>query len=284
MIKKLGKKFFEILTMISPSLSARILYIYDTHEIPHLKNPKNFNEKMTNLKLTYKDNQLISQCADKYEVREYVKSKGLENTLNELYFVYDNPNEIDFEKLPEKFVLKCTHGCGYNIICNDKSKIDIEKTKKKLGKWQKEKFGLATTELHYTNIKPRIICEKYLCDESGKLPIDYKIYCFYGVPKCILVCSDRETETKGSYYDLSWNRLNYETESFSYRKNIEKPKNLDKMIEYATKLSQGFDFVRVDFYNDDGKIIFGELTFTPYCCCNPTINKQGNIELGKLLK
>ena len=196
MIKKIGKKFFEILTRISPRLSAKILYIYRTKEIPHLKNPKKFNEKMTNLKLTYKDNQLVSQCADKYGVREYVKSKGLEHILNELYLICNNPDEIDFDKLPDKFALKCTHGCGYNIICNDKSKLDIKETKTKLNKWLKEKYGLATQELHYLNIKPRIICEKYLCDENGKLPLDYKIYCFNGVPKCILVCSEREEKVK----------------------------------------------------------------------------------------
>ena len=120
MIKYIGKKFLELLTRVSPKLSARFLYIYNTKQIPHLKNPKNFNEKMTKLKLTYKDNQLVSKCADKYEVREYVKSKGLGHILNELYFVCDDPDEINFEKLPDKFALKCTHGCGYNIICSDK--------------------------------------------------------------------------------------------------------------------------------------------------------------------
>ncbi len=282
-IKPIAVKIFEIITRISPKFSAILLFIYKTHKKPNLKNPKTFNEKTTKLKLTYKDNMLVSQCADKYGVREYIKSKGLENILNELYLVCDTPEEIDFSKLPDKFALKCTHGCGYNIICDDKNKLNIEKAKKKLKKWLKEKCGLASTELQYLNIKPRIICEKYLCTEKGKLPLDYKIYCFKGKPECILVCSEREKKLKLSYYDLNWKRLEYETECWSAQKDIDKPKNLEKMLDYASKLSEDFEFVRVDFYNDEGKIIFGELTFTPAACCAPYYTEKANIELGKLM-
>ena len=283
MIKKIGKKVFEIMTIISPKLSTIILYIYKTKEIPHLKNPKNFNEKMTNLKIKYGKSDLVAKCADKYEVRNFVKEKGLENILNELYFVYDTVEEIDFTKLPNQFALKCTHGCGYNIICDNKDTLNIKKVKQELKKYMREKCGLATTELHYLKIKPRLICEKNLCNEIGKLPIDYKIYCFHGKAKCILVCSERDTGLKLSYYDLNWKRLKYEKESWSAKEKIEMPKNLNKMIEYAEVLSKDFEFVRVDFYNDNGKIIFGELTFTPACCCAPYYSKIGNEELGKLL-
>ena len=284
MIKKIGKKFFEILTKVSPKLSAIVLYIYRTKEIPNLKNPKNFNEKMTKLKLSYTNNEMVSKCSDKYEVREYVKSKGLESILNELYFVCDKVEDIDFNKLPNQFALKCTHGCAYNVICGDKRTLNIEETKRKLNGYLNEKYGLATQELHYLNIKPRIICEKYLCDESGKMPIDYKIYCFNGRPECILVCSEREKKLKLSYYDLKWKRLNYEKKNWSSRVKIDKPKNLEKMLNIARQLSEEFEFVRVDLYNKDGEIIFGELTFTPACCCAPYYTKEGNEKLGDLIK
>ncbi len=283
MIKKCAKKCLEILTKISPKFSSCVLYFFRTKEIPHLKNPKNFNEKTTILKLGYADNELISKCADKYEVRGYVKNKGLENILNELYFVYDSVDDIDFEKLPNKFALKCTHGCAYNVICKNKENLDTKKVKRKLEKYMQEKYGQATVELHYLNIKPRIICEKYLCDNQGKMPLDYKIYCFNGKAKCILVCSERDEKLKLSYYDLNWNRLNFEKKNWSSNKDIEKPKNLEKMIQYAEILSEDFKFVRVDLYNDDGKIIFGELTFTPACCCAPYYSKEGNKILGEML-
>ncbi len=284
MIKKIGKKFFEILTKISPKISAVVLYIYRTKEIPNLKNPQSFNEKTTLLKLEdYNNNPKVSMLSDKYEVRQYVKEKGLEKILNKLYFVYDSANDIDFNQLPNKFALKCTHGCAYNIICKNKKELNIEKTRKKLNMWLKEKYGYTTQELHYTKIKPRIIAEKYLCNEEDKMPLDYKIYCFNGKAKCILVCSEREKKLKLSYYDLDWNRVNYEKASWGSTKDIKKPNKLEDMIKYAEILSEGFPFVRVDLYNDNGKIIFGEMTFTPACCCAPYYSKEGNKVLGEML-
>ena len=159
----MSKRFFELLTKISPLLSCKLLYFIRTKKIPNLKKPITFNEKTTYLKLNnYSKNDLVVKCADKYEVRKYVEDKGYSKLLNELYGVYDNFDEIDFEKLPNKFALKCTHGCAYNIICSDKSKFNKEEARKKVNKWMKEKYGYATTELHYTKIKPKIIIEKYL--------------------------------------------------------------------------------------------------------------------------
>ena len=284
MIKRIGKKFFEILTKISPKFSALILYVYRTKEIPNLKKPKNFNEKMTKLKLeNYNNNSKVSTLSDKYEVREYVKEKGCSEILNELYNVYDTVEQINFEQLPEKFALKCTHGCAYNVICKNKEELNIDDTKKKLNSWLNEKYGYTTQELHYTKIKPRIIAEKYLCDKNDKMPLDYKIYCFNGKARCILVCSERDEKLKLSYYDLNWNRINFEKKNWSSTKDIERTKNLEQMIKYAEILSEGFPFVRVDLYNDNGKIIFGELTFTPACCCAPYYSKEGNRILGEML-
>ena len=285
-VKKAGKKIFEIITLISPKFSVILLYTYRMHEFPNLKNPVTLNEKLTKLKLSYKDNMLISKCADKYEVREYLKEKKMENILNELYFVSDTVEDIDFSKLPSKFVLKCTHGSGYNIVCHDKNNFDIEKSKTKLNKWLKEKYGLASTELHYLNIKPRIICEKNLSDENGNLPADYKFYCSRGKVTGVLVCTDRDLKThtkKTNFYDLKWNELPYIKDEYRGTKKLKKPKNFNEMIKYAEKLSEDFDFVRVDFYSDDKKIIFGELTFTPDCSCATYYNKYGDTELGKML-
>lgn len=280
----LGKRFMEILTKINSRFSCSILYIMRTHEIPHYKNPRNFNDKTSILKLyDYPNNELVIKCTDKYEVRKYLEELGYSKILNELYGVYKTPDEIDFTKLPKKFALKCTHGCAYNIICKDKNKLNIIETKNKLNKFMHEKYGYATTELHYLKIEPKIICEKYLCDEADKMPIDYKIYCINGIAKCILVCTERDTGLKLNMFDTKWNQLPYIKEKYMNNKGIEKPKKLQEMIKIAEDLSKPFPFVRVDLYNDNGKIIFGELTFTPACCCNPCYSKEGNKELGTML-
>jgi len=204
----LGKRFMEKLTKINSRFSCSILYIMRTHEIPHYKNPRNFNDKTSMLKLyDYPNNELVIKCTDKYEVRKYIEELGYSRILNELYGVYKTPDEIDFTKLPEKFALKCTHGCAYNIICKDKNKLNIIETKNKLDKFMHEKYGYATTELHYLKIEPKIICEKYLCDEDDKMPIDYKIYCINGVAKCILVCTERDTCLKLNMFDMKWNQF-----------------------------------------------------------------------------
>lgn len=281
LINKIGKSSLSLLTKISPSLNSKFLFIMRTHKIPNLKNPKTFNEKTTYLKVkNYNKNDNIPCLADKYEVRKYVANKGYSYILNDLYGVYSDFDEIDFDKIPNKFALKCTHGCAYNIIVSDKSNFNKTESQKKVNKWLKEKYGFATSELHYTKIKPQIIIEKYLCDENDIMPKDYKFYCMNGKVKCILVCSERDNKLKLSYYDKNWNRLNYEKSSWSSKNDIEKPKKLNEMIKIAEDLSDSFPFVRVDFYNNNGKIIFGELTFTPACSCAPYYSDYANKILG----
>lgn len=284
-VKRMGKGTFAAVTRISPSISSRLLFLMRTHKWPNLKTPQSFNEKTTWLKLNdYNNNDLVSQCADKYAVRSFVEKRGCKEILNELYGVYDDFDKIKIDKLPKEYVLKCTHGCAYNIIVDENNPLDVIEARKKIRAWQKEKYGYATTELQYVKIKPRIVAEKYLCDKDGKMPLDYKFYCMNGEVKCVLVCSERDDKLRLSYYDLDWNRLPYEKESWSSKKDIDKPKNLKKMIEYAAKLSKGFPFVRVDLYNDNGKIIFGELTFTPACSCAPYYSEEGEEQLGKMLE
>ncbi len=284
LVTNFGKRVLTLSGKISPKFNAKLLFLMRTHKWPNLKSPKTFNEKTTWLKLNkYNDDDLVSQCADKYAVREYVESKGCGEILNELYGVYDDFDKIDFDKLPDKFAIKCTHGCAYNIIVRDKMNFDIDAARKKIKSWQKEKYGYATAELHYTKIKPRIIIEKYLCDKDDRMPLDYKFYCMHGKVKCILVCSERDEKLKLSYYDMDWNRLPYEKKSWSAEKNIEKPKNLERMIRYVERLSKDFPFVRIDLYNDNGKIIFGEMTFTPACSCAPYYTSDTEVLLGACL-
>ena len=274
-----------LLCKISPELISKIMYEQTQNKKLDLKNPKLFNEKLMYLKLNdYYKNDLIIKCSDKYRVREYICEKKCEEILNELYGVYDKPKEIDWDNLPEKFVLKCTHGCGFNIICDNKQKLDKKDAIKKLTRWEKEKFGYETGEIHYTYIKPKIICEEYLETEDGLLPNDYKIYCFNGKPELVLVCTERNTKLRLNFLDLNWNEIDIGTENFKSDKSPKKPDNFDDMVEYARRLSQPFKFVRVDFYNCNGKVIFGELTFTPAGCCAQYYNDKGSRLLGDMLK
>ncbi len=241
------------------------LYIYNklTGKILNLRNPKNFNEKLMWLKLYY-NNPLIIKCTDKYLVREYIEEKGLSNILNKLYDIYSSIEEIDFEKLPNQFVLKANHGAQYNIICKNKSLLDIEKTKNTLDNWLNSVYGLEYGEWHYSKITPKIICEKYLQPIKGATSIvDYKIHCFNGRPYCFLVAYDRTSKSKKlSSYDLQWKRISLLKEEG--KEEFTRPKTLDDMILSATILSKPFPYVRVDFYEINDKLYFGELTFTPH--------------------
>ena len=199
-------------------------------------------------------------------MRNYIKELGCEKILIDVIKIYDNVDEINFDELPNKFVLKWNFGCGYNIICTDKSKLNQNVTRKILKKWGKSKFHLHNSELHYKNIKRKIICEKFIEPEKGILPDDYKFYCFNGKAEYVMICSDRDKgNTKFYFYDRDWNlvKLNKKSQNLPESFNIEKPKMMEKLFEYADKLSLSFPFVRVDLYTSEDNIYFGELTFTP---------------------
>lgn len=269
MIKKLAKYIVKKVSYISPELNSKIIYRIKTGKKLNLKSPKTFNEKLMFLKLyIYRNDSDVIRCSDKYEVRGYVKEHGLENILNEVYGVYDNSNEIEWDRLPSKFVLKCTHGCQYNILCTDKSKLNIKKTNRILNKWLKDKYGYNYSELHYLKIKPRIICEKFLETKSGKPIEDYKVYCFNGKAKIILVCTNRNgKESNKNFYDINWNKLDLRKDTVESDTIIQRPERLEDLIKYAEILTAPFPFTRADFYIIENKIYFGELTFTPAACC-----------------
>lgn len=263
----IGKKLKSILTVISPTLNSRVLYLFYFRKPLQLKNPETLNEKLNWLKLnTYNNNKLVTQCADKYAVREYIKACGCGEILNTLYGVYEKPEEINWNILPKKFVLKWNFGRGYNLICSDKSKLNFQKAKITLKRWGKENSHLHLSVLLYKNIEKKIICEKYIEGINGHLPDDYKIYCFNGVPKYIMVCTGREKgNPKFYFFDREWNiaKLNNDSIKAKPSELPDKPAQIDKMFEYAQILSKPFPFVRADFYISNSNIIFGELTFVP---------------------
>lgn len=231
---------------------------------PNLDDPRTFDEKLQWYKLYYKD-PLMTALTDKYEVRKYVAERGFAGILNKLYGVYDTVDEIDFFGLPGSFVLKATHGSGMNIICKDKLDLDWDNCRKSLNKWLKVNYYYDGRQWAYKNIKPRIICEKYLENEEFNELIDYKFYCYNGEPKVLFVCSGRfgADGLKYDAYDIDWNRIYVYKGKPSSGLNIVKPANLKAMIQVARGLSEGLPFVRVDLYSVKEGIIFGELTLYP---------------------
>ena len=266
-----GKYFKQVLTLISPRLNTEFIYFVKFKKRINLKIPKTLDEKIQWLKLnTYLNNPLVTQCADKYAVREYVEKCGCGEILNKLYGVYDRVDDIPWETLPNSFVIKWNFGCGENLIVFDKSKLNIDEAKKKLNNWYKTRntFYLTYSEMQYKGIPPKLVCEKLIETEDGGLPVDYKLYCFSGHADCVLVCSGRNLNghgTKYYFFDRDWKLLRYNKtgKKAPVGFTIPKPAGVEKLFEYAEKLTKTFPFVRADFYLEKGKVLFGELTFTP---------------------
>jgi hypothetical protein len=229
----------------------------------------------------YKNNPLVTQCIDKYSVRQFVEKRGCGNLLNSLVGVWENVADIDWNIIPNQFALKCNHGCKMNIICDDKSKLDIVQAKNRLTAWMKDPFWNRLAEINYKGISRKIICEKYLDTESGLLPIDYKIYCFDGIPKLVLVCVGRATSLQLSFFDIEWIPLEIGVSPCDT--SINKPISLPAMLDASKKLSSGFKFVRIDFYEYKNKPIFGEMTFTPAACVARYYNDFGQKLLGSFI-
>ena len=226
-----------------------------------LNNPTTYTQKVQWSKL-YDASPEKSRLSDKYEVREWVKEKIGEKYLVPLLGVWDKFDDIDFSSLPESFVLKTTHGSGTNIIVPDKNKFNRRTARLRINDWLKTDYAYcAGFEMHYSAIKPRIIAEQYIKTESGDL-CDYKFLCFGGKAYYVWVDVDRYGDHRRNIYDLAWNLQPFRQYYKNTDKEIPKPENLDEMTEIAEKLCEGFSHVRVDLYNADGKIYFGEMTFT----------------------
>lgn len=230
-----------------------------------LKNPETFNEKLQWLKL-YDKNPRYTNLVDKYQVRGIVEEMIGQEYLIPLLGVWKDFNEINFSQLPDKFVLKCTHDSGSVFICKDKYTLNYKDIKSRINKALRKNYYYLSREWPYKHIKPRIICEKYLMDELNDDLKDYKFMCFNGKVKCCFVCSNRSSSKglKIDIYDIDWNKMNFERVGhLNSQEVIERPTNYKKMIELSEKLSQNIPFIRVDFYEVNGKVYFGELTFFP---------------------
>lgn len=252
----------NIVKLISPTLFVKLQYKYITHHKLNLKNPVRYTEKLQVLRLQkYPMDALVSKCASRDGARDYLKEMGLGNLLIPCLGIYENFDQIDFEKLPNSFVMKCTHACGYNLIVRNKNELNLEKTRKMFNKWLKTNYGKKTVELHYSPIKPRIIIEEFL----GESPTEYKIHVFNGRAKSLYVVTGRGTDIRYNNYYIDWKP--FDGSQFNgwkkTDKELKKPSNFDEMVKIAEILGSKFPFVRVDLYNIDGKIYFSELTFTP---------------------
>lgn len=254
---------FNILYKVNKELELKLLFRLKCGYKLNLKNPKTYNEKIQWIKL-HDLNPLMPKCCDKYAVREYVESKGCGEILNTLIWEGFNPADIPFDELPDKFVIKVTHGSTFNIICTDKSKLNREEVIRKCNKWLKAKFLEAYGEWFYGIERPRVIVEKFLDDGTGRLR-DYKVYCFNGIPRYIGV--DSGDDSKGTHfkdiYDTDWNLIKgYEMAYPNSGVALEKPEALVDLLKYARILSEDFLHARTDFYIVDGKVVFGEITFS----------------------
>lgn len=268
---------------LSDEFMSKFYYRVVLKEKLNLKDPKTFNEKLQWLKLYYyPNNSLVVRCADKLKVRQYIKEKGYEETLVPLIDEFDNEEDINWNNLPNEFVLKCNHGCAYNLICSDKSKFNIKKAKKQLNIWLNEDFGAFNIELHYSKIKPhKIICEKYL----GEYITDYKFFCFNGEPRFIYVSNDliHDRQAKIGFFNLDGSKMELRRDDYEDIESIKIPVFFDNMLEMARELSKDFPFVRVDFFVANNRYYFAELTFTPSACMMPFNPKRYDIEWGNLL-
>jgi hypothetical protein len=248
---------------------------------PNLKTPKSFNEKILWLKLNYRT-ELGTQVADKFAVREWVSKKIGMDYLIPLIDVYPSPLNIDFDKLPEKFVLKPNHGSGMVILCNDKNKLDTNDSIKKLLSWEKMNYYYYGREWQYKGIKPLVVCEQML--ESNEPLADYKFFCFNGEPKYVQVDFDRFTRHTRCFYNMEWIKQPFALLYPYAEKNLEKPSTFEEMKKIAKVLSQDFLFTRVDLYNLGDKIFFGEITLHPEGGNGPFQPAEHDQFLGKELE
>jgi len=287
--KRILSTILKCLSFLPDSVVLSLEYFYKLHRLPNLKHPQRFTEWMQWYKMNYR-NEVMFECVDKYAVREYVKRKGCESYLNTLYQVCNNANEIDFEKLPDQFVIKTTDGGnGENVlVCTDKADLDIPAVIKKVNGWRHKKMESVGREWAYSGCADsRIIVEKYLSDPNsidGSID-DYKLLCFHGKFRYLWVDKNRYSDHKRGFWD---EHLNFRPEVVSDHPTFDVPpqlpENTKEMIEAAEKLAADFPFARIDFYNIEGKIYFGEITFYPwsgYCQYTPD---SFDFEMGSYFK
>lgn len=285
----------HLLGAISKMAGVDAAKIFDTllrdHKLLNLKNPQSLAEKVSYIEL-HAQSPLAPSCTDKYAVRQYIADKGLADILVPVYGeAYTDFEEINFDTLPDAFAIKATHGCKMNYLVPDKSRLDKESCRKEIQQWMNTTYGTYSMEPHYAQIPHRFYIEKYLSNADAL--VDYKFHCLNGEPQFVLVCSDRKSnggkamQATLDLFDMDWKPI-YEVVASGAEKpgngTMKKPEHFHEMVDIARKLSSDFSFVRVDLYELDGAVYFGELTFTPAHCVFPNFTKQFNREMGKLLQ
>ncbi len=272
----------KIASKISPDSLENVLYKQVVGHYPNVQNPQDWVEKLIWLNRNWITKDKV-RCADKILMHEYLREKGVSELSVKILGSWDRGEDIDFDALPERFVLKCNHGSGFNIIVKDKSKLNCQEAIDKLNHWLTIDFSKEHAEHHYGYITRKILAEEFLDQLNADDIIDYKIYCFNGTPHSFFVCRNRNIDhVIYSSYTLDWQKEDYLIKKDSL--TLPKPEKIELMVQYADTLSKAFPFVRIDFYEISGKLYLGEFTFTPwanelYYYYHPHILK----EWGKLL-
>ena len=293
MMKKENKRAFQkaiadnimkadIFQGLSDEVYLKLIYRLIFGRKLDLNHPKTFNEKLQWLKLNDRKPEYTTMV-DKNEVKKYIAERIGEEYVIPTLGVWDNFDDIDFDSLPDQFVLKCTHDSGGLVICKDRRKLDIPKAREKINKALTRRFYYFGREWPYKNVKPRIIAEKYMVDGVTSELRDYKLFCFNGVYKCMKVDFDRFVKHCANYYDSQGNLLDLGETICppDKEKNIRLPLNLEKMIKLAETLSKDIPFLRVDFYDVNGNIYFGELTFFPASGFGTFTDEEWDYKLGE---
>lgn len=276
-LKKTG-----VLNKLPDSAYLKFMFRASMNKKLDLRNPKTFNEKLQWLKL-YDRKEIYTTIVDKYEVKKYIGKKIGSEYIIPTIGVWNKFEDIDFDKLPNQFVLKCTHDSGGLVICKDKTSFDIPSARKKIESSMKNNFFWLGREWPYKNVQPRIIAEQYMADDLR----DYKLFCFDGAPRMTLVCSERFTEEglKEDFYDEAWNHLDVQRPNHGNAiLPIERPKQYELMKELAAKLSEKMPFARIDFYEINEKVYFGEITFYPASGFEGFKPEEWDLKLGEWIK
>ncbi len=251
----------------------------------NLDNPRTFNEKIQWLKL-HNHKSEYTMMVDKVEAKKYVANIIGEEYIIPTLAVYNTADEIDFEKLPDQFVLKCTHDSADIVICRDKSRLDFEEARRKMAVGLKRNYYWKSREWPYKNVKPRIIAEKYMSSDGDEL-IDYKWFCFEGEPQYMFIATDRfnkSEDTKFDFYDMNFQHLPFTNGHPNAKRTIEKPLSFETMKALAGRLSEGMPHVRVDFYDINGHVYFGEMTFSHWSGMVPFVPRKWDFVFGEQIK
>lgn len=273
----------HIRSIVPDSVYLSAVYYRNLHKLPDLRNPKTFNEKLQWLKL-HDHNPLYTIIVDKVKVKDYVASIVGKEHIIPAVRVWEKAEDIDFDILPEQFVIKCNHDSHGVIVCKDRNQLDENLVREKLRKRLAGSGFNYGREWPYKNVEKRILAEEYVSDDSGELT-DYKVHCFNGVPKFVLVCRNR-FESNGlceDFYDTSWNLMDVKRPDIPHGKPLEQPAELEQMLRMAETLSEGFPFLRTDFYCVKGKVLVGELTLYPASGFLPFVPEQYDELFGSWL-